>query len=186
MPQFVQQMINPPAVQSLKLVAETAIKAADDKRSYTEKLEGAKGDDVFKYVLLIIVSALEGYVAQTRIQAEESFSLSKVIAVAGFVLLVAGIALGFYTSIAGKGKLEASYLASIAGIVTELISGVFFYLYNRTLQQLNLFHDKLVMTEKMAMSLLASSLVSDATKRDDSKVDLAKALMSSSLEETPQ
>ena len=51
---------------------EAAKKAQEDKQSYTDKLEGAEGDDIFKYILLINVSALEGYVAQTRIQAEHS------------------------------------------------------------------------------------------------------------------
>ncbi|MFB0505506.1 MAG: hypothetical protein ACETWT_02120 [Thermodesulfobacteriota bacterium] len=53
--------------------------ASKDKKTYTEKLETATGDSVFKYLLLINVSALEGYVAQTRQQAEQSFQLSKIV-----------------------------------------------------------------------------------------------------------
>lgn len=155
-------------------------KAQQDKKSYTDKLEETEGDDIFKYLLLIDTSALDGYVNQTRLQAEQSFQLSKYVAIVGFVLISIGIVLGIYSSYMGRNGLEAAYLASLAGILTEFISGVFFYLYNRTLQQLNLFHDKMLSSKQMIMSFLANSLVEDDVKRDDSKVELSKMLMSSS------
>jgi len=153
-----------------------------EKRDYVAKLEGAKGDDVFKYFLLINASALEGYVAQTRLQAEQSFSLSKRVALAGFVLLAVGIGLGVLTTLFGKPRLDAAYLSSIAGILTEFTSGVFFYLYNRTLQQLNLFHDKMLSSQHVSMSLLANSLVATPAKKDESTAELAKILMSTATE----
>ena len=42
------------------------------KTTYTEKLEDAQGDDVFKYLVLISTAGLDGYIAQTRLQAEQS------------------------------------------------------------------------------------------------------------------
>src|SRR5678816_522164 len=59
---------------------KTVEKSRAEKTAYIEKLETAVGDDIFKYILLINVSALEGYVAQTRIQAEQSFSLARMMA----------------------------------------------------------------------------------------------------------
>jgi hypothetical protein len=56
-----------------RLLLKNAKKASENKQNYTEKLEKASGEDVFKYILLINVSALEGYVLQTRLQAEQSF-----------------------------------------------------------------------------------------------------------------
>lgn len=107
--------------------------AQADKRTFIQKLEAAKGDDVFKYLLLINTSALEGYIAQTRHQADQSFQLSQKVAVVGFVLITLGIVIGYYSNITGKSSFETAYLSSIAGILTEFISGVFFYLYNKTL-----------------------------------------------------
>nr|QNO44015.1 hypothetical protein FIDFODCG_00001 [Methanosarcinales archaeon ANME-2c ERB4]QNO44214.1 hypothetical protein EAPJJHLA_00005 [Methanosarcinales archaeon ANME-2c ERB4]QNO44793.1 hypothetical protein HJJCBNBL_00005 [Methanosarcinales archaeon ANME-2c ERB4] len=153
-------------------------RAQSDKKSFTEKLEAAQGDDIFKYMLLLNTSALEAYIAQTRLQAEQSFRLSKIVALVGFGILVVGIILGIYSSLSDRTCLDAAYLTSVAGILTEFISGVFFYLYNRTLQQLNLFHDKMLSSEHVAMSFIASSLITDEIKCDECKTELSKILMS--------
>jgi hypothetical protein len=158
----------------------TLTKLQEEKKTYTEKLENARGDDIFKYLLLIDASALESYVVQTRIQAKESFQNSKYIAIAGFALIAIGISLGIASNFVGVSTLDAAYLASLAGILTEFISGTFFYLYNRTLQQLNLFHQRMLASKQIATSLLANSLIEDKGKRDDSKAELSKLLMSNS------
>ena len=157
-----------------KMFVQAAHKAAEDKKTFTDKLEAASGEDVFKYILLINVSELEGYVAQTRAQAEQSFRLAKVVASVGFAILGVGITLAIYLSVIGRPTLEAAYLTAVAGVLTEFISGVFFYLYNRTLQQINLFHDKLVSMQHMSMAYLATGLVSDRTKGDQARIDLAR------------
>lgn len=161
------------------IISDIIGKAHKAKINYTHKLEEAQGDDIFKYLLLLNTSALEEYIAQTRLQAEQSFRLSKIVAVLGFGLITVGIMLGIYSNFSGIGSLDVAYLASVAGIIIEFISGVFFYLYNRTLQQLNLFHDKMISSQHVAMSFMANSLVADETKRDEIKADLSKMLMSS-------
>lgn len=156
-----------------EIFAHTAQNAEADKKSYAEKLENARGDDVFKYILLINVAALEGYVAQTRVQAEQSFRLARIIASTGFAILAVGIVLAVYLSLVGRPTLEAAYLTAISGVLTEFISGVFFYLYNRTLQQINRFHDKLVGMQQTSMAYLATGLVADRKMGDDARLALA-------------
>jgi hypothetical protein len=158
-------------------LADQADQARRDKTSYIVKLEEADREDTFKYVLLINLAALEQYIAQTRIQAQQSFGLSRVIAVAGFTVLVVGVGFGIYSNLAGKGSLDAAYLAAIAGTISQFISGIFFYLYNRTLQQLNRFHDRLIASQNMAVAFLASEAVADNDTRDKAKIDLARELM---------
>ena len=131
----------------------------DNKKTYEEKLENATGPDVFKYILLINTTALEGYVAQSRLQAQQSFKLSKTVAIVGFLILVAAILLSIILTFFGKTNLDAAYLSGIAGVLTEFISGVFFYLYNRTLSQINLFHDKLAEMQKTALQHIAENMV---------------------------
>jgi Cyanobacterial TRADD-N associated 2-Transmembrane domain len=158
-----------------RLFAEDAKDAAKEKGKYAASLEGASGDEVFKYLLLINVSALDGYIAQARLQAEQSFRLTRWIAALGSLLIGGGVALGIVLNTIGKPTLEAAYLAAIAGVLTEFISGVFFYLYNRTLQQINRFHDRLVYMQQLSMSYLAASLVADAAKRDDARIDISRS-----------
>jgi hypothetical protein len=150
----------------------------NEQKDYLKGLKEAKGDQIFIYLLLLNISTLKKYTSQTRLQAEQSFFLAKIVSIIGFVILVVGIGLGIYSVYTGKGNLNAAYLTSIAGILTEFISGVFFYLYNRTLQQLNLFHDKILVTQNIAMSFLANSLITDKKMRDEGKAELSKLLMS--------
>jgi hypothetical protein len=140
---------------------ESAKKSYDAKLSYVEKLERASGIDVYKYVLLINVAALEGYVAQARLQAQHSFNLSRVIAIVGFAIVAIAIVISVVLTMNGNDNLNAAYLSAIAGIFTEFISGVFFYLYSKTLSQINLFHDKLVDMQKTALNHITNAKVND-------------------------
>jgi len=158
--------------------------ASEQKKSYTNELEKASGEDVFKYLLLINVSALEAYIAQTRIQAQQSFNAGKRAAGVGFALIIVGIGLGIYSAYQGDKIIPAAYLVGIAGILSQFISGIFLYIYNRTLEQLNLFHEKLISSQQTSMAFLANSLIPEGEKRDDCRVELSKVLMSKAVGRT--
>ena len=155
--------------------------AKEQKKKYIEKVEEAEGFNIFKYLLLMDSKAIDEYIAQTRLQAEQSFRLSKNVAIVGFVLISSGIVLGIASSIIGLTGLDVAYLTAITGILTEFISGVFFYLFNRTLQQLNLFHDKMLMSKRVIMAFLSNSFIDDANKREETQAELAKVLMANSI-----
>jgi hypothetical protein len=167
---FSSNLVIPLALESVK-------KAEKDKRDYLEKLESAEGEDVFKYLLIIDTVAMERYIGQTRIQANDSFVLSKIAAIIGFILIAVGLTISLILKALGNSDLSPGYLSSIAGILTEFISGIFFYLYNRTLEQLNRFHDKMLQSRQTALSLLASNSIDDKGKRDDNKAELAKLMI---------
>ena len=157
---------------------ESLDSATKEKKSYTERLENARGDAIYKYLLLINTSALDAYVAQARLQADQSFRLSRRLAIAGFALLSLAIVLSITITALGQAEPDAAYLAAIAGALTQFVSGVMFYIYNRTLQQINKFHDKLVSSQQIAMAFLASSQL-PADQAHSQKADLAKALVTS-------
>jgi len=146
-----------PTLKIIEALTTSAKQSYTDKRTYEEKLEKAKGSDVYKYVLLINISALEGYVAQARLQAQQSFNLSKFVAITGFLIVAVAIGLSIYLTIIGNQNLNAAYLAGIAGVMTEFIAGVFFFLYSKTLSQINLFHDKLVDMQKTALAHISKA-----------------------------
>jgi hypothetical protein len=157
--------------------------AEEKKSSYAEQIERAKGDDVFKYLLLIDVSALESYVTQTRLQAEKSFQLSRLIAFLGFSLLLAAVALGAVSQLVLTKGLQVAYIATASGAITEFIAGVVLYLYNKTIGQINLFHTELQSSRRMAVALLLRAGVKDAAIKDAATVELAKSLLTKTGEE---
>ena len=173
-------LITPYVASSLtKYLYKNLDKTDRDKIDYAQKIEQASsGDKIFKYLLLINLASLESYVTQTRLQAEQSFRLSRVVATIGFSLLAAGVVIGIFSQLFMQRGLEVAYLASVAGLITEFISGVFFYLYNKTLQQINLFHAALQSSQKIAMSFMMTSLIKDEAQRDLARIESAKILLS--------
>jgi hypothetical protein len=112
-------------------------------------------------VFLINNSSVEAYVNQSRSQAEASFLLSRRVAIAGFTLLVASIGFGLVSELTAN-SLSVAYLAGISGVVTEFIAGVFFWIYNRTLQQINLFYEGMMTQQQDALAAIGRSSESAA------------------------
>lgn len=157
--------------------------ATDQTKSYRDSLETATtGNEIFKYLMLMDTASIEAYTAQTRIQAEQSFTICKYVAGLGFGLIFFGSIIGIWSHFAGN-ILDTAYLTAIAGILSEFISGIFFVLYNKTIEQVNRFHDKMMTSKKEIISLLAQDVIGDATKKDDTMAELSKTLMSKQAKE---
>ncbi|OPA77843.1 hypothetical protein BVG16_13465 [Paenibacillus selenitireducens] len=50
------------------------------------------------------------------------------------------------------GAKEITYVASAAGIVVEVVAGLMFYLYSKTILQLKDYHDSLLNVQNMLLS----------------------------------
>jgi hypothetical protein len=59
-----------------------------------------------------------------------------------------------------------SYVSAGAGIITEFIAGVFFYLYNRTVIQLKEYHDSLIHVQNILLSFKIVGDTKDDTQRN--------------------
>jgi hypothetical protein len=153
--------------------------AEDEKREYQEKLEQASPDNVFRYVYLINNASVEKYVQQSRDQAESAFGLSKKVAIGGFALMAAGIVIGLISQFTDH-ALTTAYLAGIGGVLTEFIAGVFFWMYNRTLQQINLFYEGMMTQQHEALAAIGRA--SESGREADKGRTLARMIESDALD----
>jgi hypothetical protein len=121
----------------------------------------AEGDkkDYFDALVSINVDNLASYYSLVKTQTDKSFMVALSMGVAGFMLLIGGLALGFSNS---QRATVMTYISTGAGVLTEFIASVFFYLYNRTIRQMKGYHDSLLDVQNV---LLAFKLVGD-TKVD--------------------
>jgi hypothetical protein len=149
----------------------------EERDYYLHQLAAAQGEAVFKTLLLINISACEEFIYQTRDQAAESFKLSNTMAFVGFLLVATSVMVGVYAQMMVPNALDIAYLTGIAGIVTEFIAGVFFFLYNRTIQQINTFHEQLQAAQKIVVGLVLNSMVVDETQRNASSLEMVKLLL---------
>jgi hypothetical protein len=108
------------------------------------------GGEYFGNLVRINVDNLSDYYTQVRVHTNNSFWASIVAGGLGFVLIAVGLGWGFSDS--GSNSQSLSYVATGSGVFVEFISGVFFYLYNRTVRQLKDYHDSLLDVQNILLS----------------------------------
>jgi hypothetical protein len=128
-------------------------------------------DTYFDNLVKINVENLAAYYELVKIQTDKSFRASLGIAYFGGSLIVVGLALGFFRTDATD---KVTYIATGAGVLTEFIAGVFFWLYSKTVRQLRDYHDSLISVQNV---LLSFKLVSD-TKDPKDKAEMVSKMCS--------
>ena len=132
-----------------------------DIQEDAEKIIGDsfKSDDVIDLMLKNVRELREYYVISKR-QATNAFSASLIVCFLGVVIYIAGI-VAFIVS-----EENALLLTTVAGTIVEVISGLFFWLYKYAINQLNIYHQRLGVTEKYLTAIcLVDKMEQD--KRDD-------------------
>lgn len=124
----------------------------------------------FERLVQINVTNLAEYYAMVKVHTDNSFKVSIVAGATGFALIILGAIIGFSNNAETK---TIAYISSGAGIITEFISSVFFYLYNRTVRQLKDYHDSLIDVQNV---LLSFKIVGDLTDEKD-KVKMATEML---------
>jgi hypothetical protein len=107
------------------------------------------------------LNKLNEYYTLNLSQAARSFGMSITLIMAGFGLLCFGI---WKVMQAGEGTTTVAVLSSISGILLQFIGGTAFWLYGKSLNQLNLFFAQLV---RMQDTMLGIKLVDKITGDDN-------------------
>ncbi len=104
------------------------------------------------------------YYTINKSQARNSFAFSVFAVVTGLVTLVGGAWLFYF------GKYPNSQLAtlsSIGGILLQFIGGASFYIYNKSLVQLNYFYDKLLRMQDTMLSIQLCNQLDDKSRQSE-------------------
>ena len=109
-------------------------------------------DSILANIQQILDQATE-YYEINKSQAKSSFTVSIAAMMFGFLIIAVGI-LVFYFKV--NPNVQTIAIILISGIITEFISGAYFWLYNKNIQQLNYFFDKLV---KLQDTMLAVTMI---------------------------
>ena len=74
------------------------------------------------------------------------------------------------------GNTEPAYLTTATGVIIEFIASIFFYLYNKTMQNMGDYHNKLVLSQNIAIAL---EVVDDIEGDDKNKIkaEMVKELL---------
>lgn len=139
--------------------------------------EEKKEENVFDTIQLSLNQITEYYTIN-KSQARSSFRFSVFAIVAGLVTLIGGVWI-FYMK--DTPNIDLTIITGISSALIEFIGGAYFYLYNKSLKQLNFFYAKLVrMQDTMLAIKLTESL--DGDKEIEMKEKLIMELMARSIE----
>lgn len=110
-------------------------------------------NDIFENSIRMSYNYLDQYYKQTREQAQKGFWITVAISIFGAILIGVGIVSMF------AGQTQPSYVTCAVGAITEFISAIFFYLYNKTISSMSQYHNKLVLSQNISIALkVADSL----------------------------
>lgn len=112
-----------------------------------EKLQEDIEHDFFNNLVKINFKYIDKYYLQTQIQADKSFLMSAFAGFAGLAIIVVGIVMMY------AGRTEPAYVTTAAGLISEFIAAVFFYLYNETVLRMAEYHRKLVLTQNVGLAM---------------------------------
>jgi hypothetical protein len=121
----------------------------------------ARDADYFERLVRINVTNLGEYYYLVKTHTGRSFSVALVSAVAGFAVIGTAVGLAFYRNEASNFE----YAVVVAGLLTEFISGVMFWLYSRTVRQLKGYHDSLLNFQNVLLGLKMIEDVQDDSHR---------------------
>jgi len=152
----------------LKFITESALRRIGYEliRKGAGELQNSIEEDFFTKIVKINFKYLDQYYLQTKDQANKGFYISASAAVMGLIIIFIGIILMF------NDKTTPAYLTTATGVVSEFISAVFFYLYNKTVIKMSEYHKKLVLSQNVALALK----ISDSLPENDS-VEAKKVLI---------
>jgi MFS family permease len=137
----------------------------------------------FDRLVNINVTNLEAYYYLVKAHTNNSFIVSVGAGCIGLLLLCAGLMLGFV----GHSVPEPiAYITAGAGIFTEFIAGVFFYLYSQTVRQLKDYHDSLLEVQNVLLSFKIVADSTDAEQRKGMLENIVKALIAPRLTQALQ
>jgi hypothetical protein len=120
------------------------------KRSMAPLTGAAQGSTTyFDRLVDINVKNLGDYYGLVRLHNDKSFSVSVWVGVFGFLLIAAAVGFALFKS---NDELPAAISAG-SGVITEFISAVFFYLYNRSVREMRDYFDSLLTVQNILLSL---------------------------------
>jgi len=133
-----------------------------ERAEIRERIEQEAVPNVFDTIQLGLNQITEYYTIN-KSQARKSFAFSVFAVIMGLCTLIGGIWL-FYFGKAPNVRLAA--LSGIGGLLLQFIGGASFYIYNKSLDQLNFFYDKLIRMQDTMLSIQLCNALEDKSRQD--------------------
>jgi hypothetical protein len=120
----------------------------------------AKAFDILEVIQSNLDQLIDYYIIN-KAQATTSFRSSIIAISIGFATIIIGVWLAY----AHVGDNTAAYISVLAGIVLQFIGGAFFFLYTKSLIQLNFFFARLALMQDTMLGIRLADSIPDGKER---------------------
>lgn len=146
------------------------IETEEIKNAVNTTIENIKDSETVIDLMIKNVAELREYYIISKQQANKAFSSALLICFLGFVVFISGIIISYFNS------QNIIVYTTIAGSIVEVVSGLFFLLYKNSIEQLNIYHERLGTTEKYLTAIQLVEKMSQE-KRDESYKFLMESIL---------
>ena len=147
-----------------------------DARQYRERLQDKivreQQADVFGIVQLGL-SQISEYYTINKSQARKSFNFAVFAIAIGLATVIGGVAL-VYSGRLGNG---IGTVSAISGLLIQFFGGANFYIYNKSLLQMNYFYDRLMQMQDAMLAIKVGNQIENAELRDKVKEHIVAELL---------
>lgn len=126
-------------------------------------------------LMLANMKEIKDYYALSKAQAKNSFFLSVIMCISGFVLMAISVAVPLLSNTQN----DYSFITAIGGVIIEVIAGTSLFVYRKSLDQLNHYYSELHENERFLSSV---NLISKMSK--DRQDDMYEKVIQTQLEIT--
>lgn len=147
--------------------------ALEFERESSRIMSGGSESTPYDRLVEINVKHLDAYYLLVKSQTNNSFAATLVVAIVGFLFIASGMAMVLLSASLDNLTLAQQqfvWISTGSGLIIEFIGGVFFYLYNRTVQQLKGYHASLVKVQNTLLSFNAAEGISEATDAQRARI----------------
>ena len=142
----------------------------------TQKIEEKNNLDIFQTIQLSL-NQLNEYYTINKAQAKSSFRFSIFSIVIGLVTIITGIWL-YYLDIT---NIQISYITGASGLILEFIGGAYFFMYKKSLEQVNFFFSQLIKIQDTMLSINLADNIKEVDKRTEIHEKIIISLLERSL-----
>jgi hypothetical protein len=129
------------------------------------------------------LNQLAEYYTISKGQARGSFLVSVVAMILGFVTLISGIWILFVPNVDPAGIRTISTVSTIGGVLTQFVGASYFYLYNKTIAQMNYFYERLVKLQDTMLSIRLCDGIEEKSLQYALREKLVLTILQGSYEE---
>lgn len=146
----------------------------NEKNELKNKIEAKNSIEIF-YTIQLSLNQLNEYYTINKAQAKSSFRFSIFAIVIGLLTIVSGIWL-FYLN--ESPNLSLTIMTGFAGMLLEFIGGAYFFMYKKSLEQVNFFFGQLIKIQDTMLSINLTKNIGN----EDKQIELTEKIITSLLE----